>query len=69
MHNAMRLLNNAVEFVRHFDVQRPITFLGVRARLAVLITAGTLVVSASSVGLRSAALAVVHAIETELNNK
>ena len=65
--NSVNMLSNAVDVLDRNDALDPITFLGLRARLAVLITAGTLVVSASSVGLRNVLTSVVAAANKELH--
>ena len=60
------MVSNAVDFLDHTDVMYPITFLGLRARFAVLVTAGTLVISASSVGLRNIAQSIFNYIEHQI---
>lgn len=64
--NTITALANAADFLEHQDYLHPFTFLGVRARLAVLVTAATLVVSASSVGLRNVALAFLDWVQSRV---
>jgi len=60
------MLTNVIAWLESDDEMFPVTFLGLRARMALLITGGTLIVSASSVGLRSVFLALVAWVKGEV---